>query len=59
MTCDIKCVELARAFLRDEAAELNTEENMYELACEIQQTVEDGIDWLRAKFGPQSAEEDT
>lgn len=41
-TCDTKCFDLAEYFLSDGSGEENfTHDEAYELACDIQQAVED------------------
>lgn len=50
-TYDSQCLWLAEAFLRDEPS-LNTSENAHLLACEIQEAIETGIDYLRTKGEP-------
>jgi hypothetical protein len=44
-TCDLHCMFLVDHFMRDEPDEY-TEGDRYELACEIQQTIED---WFRER----------
>jgi hypothetical protein len=45
-TFDIKCLELAEHFLRDEP-DLNTAAARTTLACEIQECIEDEIFFMR------------
>ena len=48
MSYDSKCYQLAREFLDDEPG-LNTIENAKELAQEIQDVIEDFVDYARQK----------
>jgi hypothetical protein len=52
-TFDSKCYDLARDFLDDEGS-LNSDKYINELAQEIQNTIENFIEYERAKLEPKA-----
>lgn len=50
-TYDLRCRELAKAFLADES-DLNTDDMIHALALVIQQSIEDEIDFMRNGWRP-------